>query len=45
MPNRDGHIMIPMGVEAALSTNPNKGRAGKRKKKDTDRLKDVSTGG
>ena len=31
-----------MGGEAALPTNPNKGRSGKRKTNDADRPRDVS---
>ena len=33
-----------MGVEAALPTNSEKGRSGKRKTKNTEFLKDVSIG-
>ena len=36
--------VIVMGGEAASPTNPEKGRAGKCKTKNSDHLKDVSTG-
>ena len=42
--NRAGDISITMVVEVALPTDLEKGRAVKRKTKDADRLKEVSTG-
>ena len=42
--NHDIHIRINIGGESASPTNPEKGRAGKHKKTNADRLKYESTG-